>query len=215
MIKYQVFFICMAMGFMLCSCRKETEKQQVSTGVAVVETTAVLTTENSSEKKTTDVVADSLESAQVIDPLEYFKCIIESAPDSYNDYVKSNVDEMINSIRMQYTDGTFSILKPFCIYELQDEVPVATGVFNYAVTRDDEIVGFISVFEADGEIQYSTTLNKDNPLSRFLTLSEPENEKCILVTYCSEGKTVPEYKWVADEKRNREVEDEIVLVEIE
>ena len=117
---------------------------------------------------------------------------------------------------MQYADGAYSVLKPFCIYELREEVPAATGVYNYAVTRNGEIVGFISVFEVDGELQYSVTLNSNNPLSRFLTSTEPENEKCVLATYFPEGETMPaEYKWVVDEEKRSEIVEEITLVEFE
>ncbi len=117
---------------------------------------------------------------------------------------------------MQYADGAYSVLKPFCIYELREEVPAATGVYNYAVTRNGEIVGFISVFEVDGELQYSVTLNSNNPLSRFLTSTEPENEKCVLATYFPEGATMPaEYKWVVDEEKRSEIVEEITLVEFE
>ena len=215
--KYHMFFLCMAMGILLCSCREEPEKQPEPTGSAIAETLAVLTTENSSssEIETNDATVNSVEVVRDIDPRNYIAGIIEPAPDGFDDYVRSNIAEMTDDIRMQYTDGAYSVLKPFCIYELQEEVPVATGVYNYAVTRNGEIVGFISAFEADGELQYSVTLNRNNPLSRFLTSTEPENEKCVLATYFPEGATMPEYKWVVDEKRKREVEDEIVLVKIE
>ena len=212
-----MLLLAMAMGIMLCSCRKEPEKQLGPTGTEA-ETTAIHQAESRTEPETTAAVVDSdvADGVENIDPMSYFGGIIESAPDGFDDYVRFNIGEMTDDIRMQYADGAYSVLKPFCIYELREEVPAATGVYNYAVTRNGEIVGFISVFEVDGELQYSVTLNSNNPLSRFLTSTEPENEKCVLATYFPEGATMPaEYKWVVDEEKRSEIVEEITLVEFE